>query len=43
LLLDPARARALGAQGRAAVERDYSAARMAERVEDVLRGLPAAR
>lgn len=43
LLLDPARAHALGAAGRVAVERDYSAARMAERVEEVLRALSPAR
>jgi glycosyltransferase involved in cell wall biosynthesis len=36
LLLDPVRARALGELGRRAVEREYSADRMAERVEAVL-------
>jgi len=39
LLLDPARARALGEQGRAVVLREYSAERMAERVEEVLSGV----
>jgi glycosyltransferase involved in cell wall biosynthesis len=36
LLLDPARARALGAKGRLAVEQGYSAERMAQHVEEAL-------
>jgi glycosyltransferase involved in cell wall biosynthesis len=39
LLLDPAKARAMGARGREAVARDFSVERMAQKVEDVLHGL----
>lgn len=39
LLLDPAKARAMGQRGREAVARDFSVERMAQKVEDVLHGL----